>query len=191
MKWPRITAWQLCHVDTAGVAVCALLALLGYLVGIRPLVQRQAGLAARDIRLNVQKRDAEKLSGSASLVKERLARVRQALAESPVQLKSVQHINRHIAHLAGLASDCATKIDEIQPGEPTATVRYKMVPIRLVGSGSFPTCVRLLHRLREAFADTAVASFQLTGRPSEQAAPAVFRIDLIWYASATPQPPKD
>ncbi|MBL7133358.1 MAG: hypothetical protein ISS78_04615 [Phycisphaerae bacterium] len=191
MKWPKITAWQLCHVDAAGVAVCALLALLGYLVGIRPLVQRRENLVARETRLNVQKSDAQKLSGSASLVKERLARVRQALAASPVQLESAQYVNRRIARLAGLASDCAAKIDEIQPGEPAAAVRYRMVPIRLAGSGSFPACVRLLHRLQEVFPDTAVASFQLTGRPSEQAAPAVFRIDLIWYASANPQPPKD
>lgn len=185
MKGISPIKWQIYHVDVAGVTVCAILALLGYVVGIKPLVQRRVGLAAQETRLNVQKRDAEKLADSAASLKRKLASVKRALAESPLQLESTDSINNRISRVAGLAAECGMKIDEIQPGQWAASLRYKTVPIRLVAGGKFPACVALLHRLRVAFPDTAVASFELTGHPRTPATPAKFEVNLVWYTTAS------
>ncbi len=172
------------HVDVAGVTVCAILAMLGYLVGIMPLVQQRVGLVAQETRLNVQRRDAVKLAGSTGSLERKLDSIKQALADSPVQLQTTSSINRRIARLASIAAECGMKIDEVQPGKWTASLQYKTVPIRLVAGGKFPACVALLHRLRVAFPDTAVASFELTGHPRSPQTPAKFEINLVWYAAA-------
>ena len=88
---------------------------------------------------------------------------------------------------AELVTFDAIVLGEIQPGKWTASLRYKSVLIRLVASGRFPDCVALLHRLRVDFPDTAVASFELTGEPSNPDTPAKFEINLVWYATARHQ----
>lgn len=187
MKGIGFTKWQMYHVDVAGVTVCAILTLLGYLVGVRPLVQQQVGLVAQETRLNIQRRDAVKLAGSTGSLERRLDSLKRALADSPVQLQTTGSINHRIARLASIAAECRMKIDEVQPGEWTTSLQYKTVPIRLVAGGKFPACVALLHRLRVAFPDTAVASFELTGQPRSPEKPAKFEINLIWYAAASHQ----
>ena len=187
MKRLGYTKWQTYHLDAAGVLVCGVLAVLGYIVGIDPLVKQQEGLAAQEARLNVQRHDAVKLAGSTGSLERKLDELKRALDESPVQLQAAGSVNRRIARLASLAAECGMKIDEIQPGKWTASPRYKSVPIRLVAGGRFPACVALLRRLRKDFPDTAVASFELTGEPRNPEAPAKFEINLVWYAAARPQ----
>ncbi len=175
------------HLDVAGVAVCAVLAVLGYIVGISPLVQKRESLAAQEARLNIQRNDAVKLAGSTGSLERRLADLKRALGKSPVQLQAAGSVNRRIAQLASIAVECGMKIDEIQPGKWTSSLQYKSVPIRLVAAGRFPNCVALLHRLRVDLPDTAVTSFELTGEPSKPHAPAKFEINLVWYATARHQ----
>ena len=187
MRRIDVTRLRPIHVDLAGAAVCALLVLLGYLIGIRPLVVRRKEMAAQEAALDDRYRDAAKLAGTVTALKKRLAGVKKELAESPVKLQPANRINERIARVADLAADCGMKIDEIQPDKSFSTPRFQTVPIRVVGSGNFKACVKLLRTFRDAFPDTAISSFELKGNPRQPAAPARFQVELLWYAAADPR----
>jgi hypothetical protein len=74
------------------------------------------------------------------------------------------------------------KIDQLRPGKSLNGSRYQTVPIYLVGSGSFSTCVKLLRELQRGFPDTSVASFEVKGDPTKPNEPTKLRVDLLWYA---------
>ena len=187
MRRIDVTKLRPIHIDLAGVAVCVLLVLLGYLIGIRPLVVRQKEMAAQEATLDDRYRDAAKLAGTVTALKKRLAGVKKELAESPVKLQPVNRINERIARVADLAAACGMKIDEIQPDKSFSTPRYQTVPIRVVGSGNFKACVKLLRTFHDTFPDTAISSFELKGNPRQPAAPARFEVELLWYAAADPR----
>jgi len=178
------------HIDLAGAAVCAILVGLGYVAGIRPLLVHRSDTAEENTRLATQRREGAELADTIAALKDQLAGIERDLAESTVRLAPAHQVNRRIARMADLAADCGVKIDEIQTGNPVAGARYQTIPIRLVGQKSYPACVTLLRRFREAFPDTAVASFELSRNPADPASPAKFQIDLLWYASIKPSPEK-
>ena len=184
MKWIDLTKWKLHHVDLAGVGVCAMLVLLSYFVGLRSLVLRQESLAEKEVRLGAQRRSAAKLVGNVAFLTSRLAGVKQALVENAIQLESADRVNHRIARVADVAAGCGLKIDGIQPEGPISGPRYRIVPIRLVGSGGFQTCAMLLRRFRQVFPDMAIVSFELSGNPQRPSTPAKFRTDLCWYTAA-------
>jgi len=168
--------------------VCVILSAVGYFAGLRPLLVRQDQLAAVEVRLDSRHRDVRQRADSVANLADSLARTKRALAESPVQLQPARDINAQIARLAKLASECGMKIDEIQPAQPSSGPRFQTVPIHFVGRGDFRTCVQLMHRVREAFPDTAVASFKLTGNPRNPDADAQLILNLLWCATKPPTP---
>ena len=187
MRGIDVTKLRPIHVDLAGAAVCLLLVLLGYLIGIRPLVVRQKYVADQEAILADRRRSAAKLVGTVTALQNRLAGVKKELSESPIKLRPANRINERIARVADLAADCGMKIDEIQPDKSFSTPRFQTVPIRVVGSGNFKACVKLLRTFRDAFPDTAISSFELKGNPRESATPARFQVELLWYAAADPR----
>ncbi len=177
------------HIDLAGIFLCAVIAILGYYWGVRPVVQRHKTVAEQETQLKTNRKNLDELAGIISSLKNKLTTVSKALADSPIELQSAYSVNPRIAHLAELAGGSGIKIDKIQPGRPISSSRFQTVPIYLAGSGSFPAFVTMLRRLGETFADTAVVSFDLTANPANPAIAAEFQIDLLWYAAAAPARP--
>jgi Tfp pilus assembly protein PilO len=118
-------------------------------------------------------------------------RLRQALAMQAVQLKAAQvglldpsRINERIANLSDLAADAGLSIQQIQPGTAVVVGPHDRVPIRILALGTYPTCVRFVHRLSEQLADVAVESFEVSRVDQGGHAKAQLRVDLVWYAAA-------
>lgn len=175
--------WEVHHIDAAGTAVVAAGALLLFFAGVRPMLARQEAYRASRKRVDTHCTEAESLAKSRRSLAAELAAVSKALAEHPVELRSVLHLNRRIGELSHLAIGCGLKIQEMEPGTPTGTAQHELVPIRLLGSGTYRTWAAFLHHLTETFPDTAVRSFEVFGNPAEPGTAARFRVNLMWYAA--------
>ena len=172
------------YMDLAALGVCGLLALIAYLVGVRPVIERHEGFYLRQAELKVQQGKARGLSANIVHVASEVTQVKQELADNRIQLKSPDQVNSHLARIAALAGQCGLKLDQLRPDKPLYSSRYQTVPIYLAGSGDFPTCVKLLRELQRTFPDTSVASFEVKGDPTKPSEPTNLRVDLLWYALA-------
>ena len=183
--------WKRNQIDTAGILACVILAMLGYFFGIHPLLRQQESLHARQSRLDAQNDQARELTDALGKLKGKLSFVRQALASSPVRLESDYRLNPRIAAIAELVSDCGMRINEIRPGVLKSEQRFKTMPISVSGSGSYPGCILLLKRLKQAFPDTAIESFKILSNTSDPRAGAQYQVDLLWYVAAKKHSQKD
>jgi len=180
---------RLTGVDLGGLVACAVVTALFFVFGVMPLLQRKHAFARQADRLADFRRKAAGLEATAAGLKRRLATARKALEETPLTVsRAAYHVNRRIAQLADLAAETGLTINEIQPGEPSSSLRFETVPVRLCAAGSYPTCVRFLRRLVERFPDTTVDSFKVMSNPKKPEQPAEFRVNLLWYAAAKSKP---
>jgi len=181
----KIKWWSCWQIDAAAVGFC-LLATAGVFFGAaRPMVLRHRQLHEQQADLANQRRKVSQLSASAAELEQRLSEVRRQLAQSKVTLRPTSQVNRQIAKLTELFNACQLKANDIQLGQAEHSSKYTVVPIKISGTGRFPSCVRFLHELAEKFPDTGVASFEISGDPAQPAEPGAFRFELYWYASAT------
>ena len=180
----KFTKLKPLYTDLAAIGIFALLALIAYMVGVYPVIRRHQGFALRAAELKVQQEKARKLSGKVAHVASEITQIKQELADNTIDLKSAGQVNSHLARIARLAGRCGLKIDRLRPDKRLNGTRYQTVPIYLVGSGSFPACVKLLRELQRGFPDTSVASFEVKGDPTKPTEPTKLRVDLLWYALA-------
>jgi len=181
MNFKKIKPW---YIDLAAAGICALLALIAYVVGVYPVIRRHQGFALRATELEVQQKKVRKLFGKVAHVASEITQIKQELADNTIELKPADQVNSHLARLAALAGKCGLKLDQLRPDKPLNSSRYQTVPIYLAGSGNFPACVKLLRELQRGFPDTSVASFEVKGDPTKPAEPTKLRVDLLWYALA-------
>ena len=184
MNRMKFKNWKPLYVDLAAMGLCAVLALLAYVVGVHPVIRRHQSFDLQEAELKVQQGKARKLSAKVARVASEVTRINQKLANNVIELKPAGQINSHLASLAGLAGECGLKLDQLRPDKSLNGARYQTVPIYLAGTGSFPACVKLLRELQRRFLDTSVASFEVKGDPTKPTEPTKLRIDLLWYALA-------
>ena len=180
----KLTKFKPLYIDLAALGICALLALIAYVVGVYPVIRRHQGFGLREAELKVQHEKARKLSAKVRQVASEIVEIKQELADNTIELQPVGQVNSHLARIARLAGQCGLKLDQLRPDKCLNGSRYQTVPIYLVGSGSFPACVKLLRELQRGFPDTSVASFEVKGDPAKPSEPTNLRVDLLWYAMA-------
>jgi len=166
-----------------GAALCVVGVVLFYWLSIHPILREQDSLSARRAHLGTQRENTARLTQRAAGIQTRLGQMNEALAKIPIQLEPVDRMNDRIARLTALATGSGLAIHQIEPGDIEQGPKHTMVPIRLVGKGTYKTWAAFLHQLTRQFPDTAVKSFELAGDPSSPASPAQFQIDLLWYAA--------
>ncbi|MHC4219419.1 MAG: type 4a pilus biogenesis protein PilO [Planctomycetota bacterium] len=171
------------HIDAAGLVACAVLTLLIVLFAIRPVVRHHAQRAARRSQLVEQRRRAEDLEASHRTLEGQRQRLTDEVAASRVQLEPTEFLNARLALIVELASASGIDIHETRPGKFREYPRYRAVPIRLAGKGTYPDCAAFFHRLHESLPDTGVVAFELSGNPGQSSPIASFRFDLLWYAA--------
>ena len=177
-----LTIWHRRKIEIIGLGTCVVLTLVFYLAGIRPLIKSVRAQGILEVQSGTEEIAADTLRASHAMMRNKVVAIREALDQVSLKLEPTSRINRRVALVAQLATDSGLKVDQIQPGVPASGQRYQMVPIKLVGTGSYKTCMVFLHRVRQVFPDTGVSSLQLSGNPSAPSAEATFRINLSWYA---------
>ncbi len=182
MKKNFSISWRLVtHLAGAGfLVVCSLVFYIG---GVRSLMHGQKDAQAHLDALQRRRTIAAELEQSLKEREGKLLDARKTLKNDSFQLRPSGEVNKRIAEIARLVGECGLKLDEIQPAKATVGPRFDTVPIRLVGSGNYSTCVALLHRLWVEFPDTAVVSLEMEGNPNDSRVSTKFRIDLLWHAA--------
>jgi len=182
----QLPFWKL---DAAGAALCLAFTALVYFVGLDPLWQRYNEFTQQQSDVELKRQHTTLSAASLAAMHRKLGVLQQQLADSPTRLKPSTMINNRIAELTDLASRSSIKIEDISPARPFHGQRFDIVPLKVAGSGTYRTCTLFIHNLRKTFPDTSVASFSLSGNPSDPTEPSKFEFNLEWYASpAAPTP---
>lgn len=172
------------HIDLAGVAIMVAAALPLLLPRVNPLLRSTEYIEQQRAQLAIARRNEKDLNDFLVDQRGRLAEIRASLRKEKIRLESAQNVNQRIASLTSLAAGTGLNVDEVLPGQTKRSPRFDSVPVRMNGTGSYPTCVAFLCKLTKTFPDTSVDSFELAGDPQKPGSPAKFHVDLIWYAAA-------
>ena len=173
-----------CKVYACGAVVCALISTGAYLAGVRPALQRHEEQNSRQAELLAARHKAANLLGTRNATLGQVAAVEADLKSLPMRLEPASSVNQRLAALTSLTKECKLQIDETRAGAAAEGPDYQAVPIQISGSGTYSSVARFLHRVRKAFPDTAVRSFETTNSSaSPDAAAATFQFDLVWHAA--------
>jgi Tfp pilus assembly protein PilO len=182
---PQSGGASVVKVYVCGGAVCAALTAGAYLFGVRPAVARYDEHVARQLELKAARQKAANLVGVRNNTQSQLNAVNESVKNLTLRLEPASTVNQRLSKLTDLATrECQLVIDEMRPMPPADGPDYQTVPILIAGSGTYPNCARFLHRLRQAFQDTAVKSFETTNNSSSPDNPtATFQVELVWHAA--------
>jgi len=159
---------------------------MAFYFGARPLVNRHAEFAEQQRELARRRRKASELSSAVISQERQLKSVRQALAGG-IKLETADRVNKRIAELTEVLTQCGLKVDDIHLGDITRTERYDMIPIRLMGAGGYKSCAVFLNRLARQVPDVAVTSFRIADNPGEKTRGGQFSCELRWHAISGPR----
>jgi len=180
----KLTSLKPLHVDLAAIGVLLLLTGAAFMVGVYPVIQRYQSFHMREDELRARQGKDRVLSAQVAQVASKITHIQKELADDAIRLKSPGRINEQLARLASLTGKCGVKLDQLRPDKSLNGSRYQTVPIYLVGTGNFQSCVKILQELQRKFPDTSVASFEIKGDPAKPSEPKKLSVDLLWYALA-------
>ena len=174
--------WQ---VDAAGLAICAACAGAWYMLGVAPLSEARATRETLVEEREFRRARLAETDGKKKLHEERLAALQEQIQAERTPLEPADHINSRLKSVTELAARCRLRIDEIRPGSAAVLEHYTGVAIRVSGEGSYAAVTMFLHEVKTRYRDLGVTGFDLRGEPQAIDKPALFTVDLLWYA----QPP--
>ena len=177
----KMKSWQ---IDLAALLVFCLASAGTYFAVLRPMSDRHANFAAQEWMLAHQRRRASRLRAASLAQSQRLASLREALADRKIELQPADSLNRQVAQMADLLAKCDLRTDDIHPGRISEAGRYNIVPITLAGKGGYKSCGSFFHKLSQNSRDTGVVSFEISGSPDQPGADGQFRFELRWYTAA-------
>jgi Tfp pilus assembly protein PilO len=178
---PVTERYGLLKVDAAGIGCCAAASLVFYWLVVLPFFQRQAAVARQSHEVQVQQEKAAELKAAVARTRAQLAAAQAELAAGATPLEPASHVNRRVARLTQLFAACGLEVDDIQIGK-VSQGPYDVVPITVVGRGSYGQCTRLFHTLHVACPDMSVAQIELAANPAQTATEATFHLDFMWHA---------
>jgi Tfp pilus assembly protein PilO len=185
MSSPDLKSLRL-RIDAVGVVVGLLLTGAVFMLGVKPVLDREADRAAQRQAVSDQQREADRVTATLTVMRNNLGKFREAVQASSIQLRNTSYLNQRVGEITALATAAGLQVDEVVPGSVSAAGRYDMVPIELAGSGAFAACAKLLNELHGAFPDVGVSSLEIAGKPAAPMEPATYRIGLTWYAAPRP-----
>jgi hypothetical protein len=181
------------NVDTLGGLVFLGLTIAAYLLGAAPLLDRHDAVRRQLAELAAGRIKSREASAALAVVQRELAAARRQITAIPLRLQPASQLNQRLALVTDLAMRSGATLDDLQPGRPIDGARYGVLPIRVAGTGSYPTFAALLSRLRTECPDSGINGFDVYGTPAQGAAPAKFSFELVWYTqpavAASPAPP--
>jgi Tfp pilus assembly protein PilO len=173
-----------CKIYVAAGVVCAAISFGAYLAGIRPALAQHGEQNEQQVELQAARHKAANLVGARNAALAQVAAVNAELNNLPLRLEPASTVNHRLAALTALITDCKLGIDKTRAGTPVDVGDYQAVPIVITGTGTYPAVARFLHRVRKAFPDTAVRSFETANNSASAESPtATFQFDLVWHAA--------
>jgi Tfp pilus assembly protein PilO len=181
-SFPTFKRSGLLWIHAAGIGVCVVTSLFGYATLAGPFLQRQA--AAVDLRreLQTQQQKAGELQTDLKAARERLAALQAEVAAGTVRLEPAAHVNRRIAAVTEFFCACGLTVDDVRMGAVSGGRQYELVPLTIVGRGTYQQGVAFLHGLCAKYPDMSLIRVDLTGNA---AAPDLtkLKLELFWYTA--------
>ncbi len=171
------------YIDLIGAAVCLLLTLGFYLVGIAPLLAAQDECADKEQACAREQEHARRLEASLETLRAELDQARRRARESTVHLRPPATAPLHVAHISRLAAESGLQVDDMRTGDPNPGSFATTVPVHLSGSGTYTACTLFLRRLRQTLPETCVLAFSLKGQPNDTTGAATVTMALAWHAT--------
>ena len=172
-------------IDAAGAAGCLLLSLVSYTTIIAPMRVAAAQIQALESELTVEQRRSDQIERSRGRYQRALARLKDDLGATALDLEPANRLNRRLARIVELATASDLQIHATRSGTTTGGPYYDTVPLDLTGEGSYPNCAVFLHLLSENLPDVAVLEFDLTGDVGRLRAEPGFEFRFAWYAATS------
>ena len=174
----QVKTW---HIGAAAVAACAALTAGLWFTVVQPgMVEQDHRVELRN-QLSSRRQKAEELNSNLVSAKAQLAALQGELTASPLHLSPESKINQRLAAINELATENGLVFQQIKPGSASDASHFKILPIHVEGTGTYPTCTAFLHALRESFPDTAVATLDAAAQPGSASSGIVFHMELNWY----------
>lgn len=175
--------WQ---IDGAALALCLLLSCGAYFAAVGPMLASRDDRAAHSLALTETRDQATRMVADTRAIRTLLNNAQTDLAKIEIPLQTPAAVNQRLAELTGLAGECGLEVQAMQPGTLVNSQRYAQLPIQVSGTGSYRTCMKFLHSLRQRFPDTAMKAFELSASPTEPNTPTSFNFQLAWFVQPGP-----
>lgn len=186
MSKPRSFAGRMLTIDACGLFLVLALAGGAYYAGVAPVIHARSEIESSTLALEDQARNA---AGQEALIlgeQKKLAEVERQLAGIRIELFPPADINKRLKRITELCVGHGLAVQQLDPGQskPAGDLgKFTIVPIRIVGTGSFNGLCGFLHALLEhEYPDVEVRSLNATAPPEGQSECA-FVLDLRWYAA--------
>lgn len=177
------------RVDLTACAALALVALLAFWVGIRPVFDaeerhRQMGVQLRESRSQLAARRQEYAQ-----VQQAIGATKERLRRSTVVLHTAEGLATRQEEVSAAVVNAGIELEQLTVGTAVPGDLLDTIPLHVTGQGTFPEVVAVMHELRTRFPDMAITSFQIsgggaTGAGSEKNASSVrFLLDIAWYTA--------
>jgi Tfp pilus assembly protein PilO len=165
-----------------GGAACAALSVVAWIALVSPTLEQLSVRSARFHELRAQQQKHANLNAELASSRQELKDLQQALANSTLRLEPASEVNHRLAALTTVAGSHGMALDELRPGAAADSPQYKLLPIHMAGTGTYPACARFLHTLHERFPDTGLQSFEITNpSPGGDQLKLTFQVELVWY----------
>lgn len=175
--------WRCKDMDLAAIALVIAISGGFYWLAVKPVLASRDQFEVMKSKVTGQERNASQVAARQERIRNALVTASQALQAVDPHLEPATNVNSRISRLTGLAAKNDLKIDEVHPSEPGYCSDFGTVRVALNGRGCFASWEHFLHELAQSFPDTAIESFQLSGKPDGLVTPIEFQVSLVWYVS--------
>jgi Tfp pilus assembly protein PilO len=170
--------------DLTGVGALAVLTAAMYLGGVAPAKKARAAAELERLELEQRLTELGEVESQVRDAKVMLSKVQAEMALKETRLERGVHVNTRVQRITALGVVAGLTFSAVTPGQEIAGKRFNRVPIRLSGSGTYPTFANFAADLHAQYRDVQIVGFRLTGRPTEPEVPVAFDADLAWYTAA-------
>lgn len=206
MKLPSLSVYW---IDTAGVAVLALMTAGLYVTLIGPTLDQRAREDELNTRLTAMRSNLTALRGRNRQFEARIAEAR-AVVDAQPPLQPADALLTRRAAVTSLFGEHNLLLDEFstgasdrpasrpgarsaRPGPPPDEKRegrsFRRHTLVLRGEGAFPDIVAAASAVPQGFSDMMVEALDITGLPFGSSDQRQFTMTLVWYAADAPEAP--
>lgn len=170
------------QVHMFGVALTGLIGVAGYLLTIEPALDERDAAMRRSAELANADRDALVAEANLRVSRRELEQRRARLESLAIRLEPVSRTNDRMVRLTQLAEQSGLVVSTIEPSSPSAQGKHLLVPVKLVGTGSFKHAHEFLAQIKQQFPDTRVDGLQITAAAAADV-PGQIQLECTWFAA--------
>lgn len=168
------------RIDLIAFAALAGVTVLGYLGGIKPIIQSHAEAVLLRSRVNNAEEAVKAGQSQERALMQAIQSYEDELRSRVVVADLSSASNARLSKLAELAQVCGIELEAVRPGERRTEARFEALPVRLSGRGALPDAIDFVSRLKTVFPDFGVRRLTIEQNDGTSARLA---IDVTWFTA--------